>query len=300
MTKNCINKKFAHVHMTRATNRCLLDKAKDNAQDTVCAEILIANQLQNPIRYLPLKIPSLYSRGVPLHTFTDTPMHLIPLGIGKSVFFRIMTWSARRGQKKVFVAIAKLLMEDINSLRLPWLTLLSGTIKDKWGGWVSKNYASLLRLDLWVFAPIMSNDDASASIDPLGDPSKSTVKMYQGWLRARGLDSKGKHDELASRILPYFEAGTVPPPILPQQYASADEMIKMLQSLVLVVTTIFQKTVNANTKSLLDLRIRLFLTHFQQFDEPMRKMDRNPNWLSMYDMMCLLNLPAAIEEFGPV
>jgi hypothetical protein len=135
----------------------------------------------------------------------------------------------------------------------------------------------------------MSIDDADAYIDPVGDPSKWTVKMYQGWLRAR-----------ECRILPYFEAGTVLPPILPQQYASADEMIKMLQSLVLMVTTIFQKTVHANTKSLLDLRILLFLTRFQRFDKPMRKMDRNPNWLSTYNMMCLLNLPAAIEEFGPV
>jgi hypothetical protein len=111
---------------------------------------------------------------------------------------------------------------------------------------------------------------------------------------------KRKRDELASRILPYLEAGTVPPPILPQQYASAKEMINMLQSLVLMVATIFQKTVNANTKSLLDLSIRSFLTCFQQFNEPMRKMDCNPNWLLTYNMMCLLNLPATIEEFGPV
>jgi hypothetical protein len=31
----------------------------------------------------------------------------------------------------------------------------------------------------------------------------------------------------------------------------------------------------------------------------MRKKDRNPNWLTTY-MMCLLNLPATIKEFGPV
>jgi hypothetical protein len=77
---------------------------------------------------MPLPIPSLFTRGVPLHAFTDTPMHLILLGIGKTVFFRIMTWSARRGCKKVFVAIAKSLMEDINPLKLPWLTLHKGQV----------------------------------------------------------------------------------------------------------------------------------------------------------------------------
>jgi hypothetical protein len=173
MTNNCINKKFAHVHMTCVANRCLFERAKRNEErNTVRADHVIADQLQNPTRHLPLSIPSLYTRGIPLYAFTDTPMHLIPLGVGKTVFFWIMTWLARRGRKKVFVAIAKALMEDINSLKLPWLTLLPSTTKDKWGGWVSKNYAFLLRVALWVFAPIMTIDNADAYTGPTGNPTK--------------------------------------------------------------------------------------------------------------------------------
>jgi hypothetical protein len=77
-------------------------------------------------------------------------------------------------------------------------------------------------------------------------------------------------------------------------------MIEMLQSLVLMEATVFQKSVDAKKKNLLDLRIRLFLTRFQRFDKPMQRKDRNPNWLTTYNMMCLLNLPATIKEFGPV
>jgi hypothetical protein len=103
------------------------------------------------------------------------------------------------------------------------------------------------------------------------------------------------------RVLPsFFVPGVIAPPILPQQYATANEMIEMLQSLGLMVTTVFQKSVDAKTKNLLDLRIRLFLTRFQRFDKPIQKKDRNPNWLTTYNMMCLLNLPPTIEEFGPV
>jgi hypothetical protein len=124
--------------------------------------------------------------------------------------------------------------------------------------------------------------------------------MYQVWLRATGLDSKGKRNELAERVLPFFATGMAMPPVLPQQYATATEMIEMLQLLVLMVATVFQKNVDANTKNLLDMRICLFLSCFQRFDEPMQKKDRNPNWLSTYNMMCLLNLPATIKEFGLV
>jgi hypothetical protein len=116
--------------------------------------------------------------------------------VGKAVFFCIMTWSARLGQKKAFITIAQLLMEELNVLKLPWLTLLPNTIKEKRGEWVSKNYASLLRVALWIFSPIMTIDNVDEYIEPEGDPRKWTVKEYQGWLRVRGLDSKGKRKDL--------------------------------------------------------------------------------------------------------
>jgi hypothetical protein len=249
-----------------------------------------------------LSIPSLCTRGIPLHAFTNTPMHLIPLGVGKMVFFWIMTWSARRGRKNVFVAIAKGVdgRYKLIETAVATVTLLPSTIKDKWGGWVSKNYASLLCVALWVFAPIMTIDDADAYTNPTCDPTKWTVKMYQLWLQARGLDAKGKRNDLLERVLPFFVPDVIAPPILPQQYATANEMIEMLQLLVLMVATVFQKSVDAKTKNLLDLRLCIFLTRFQRFDKPMRKKDRNPNWLTTYNMMCLLNLLAPIKEFGPV
>jgi hypothetical protein len=97
-----------------------------------------------------------------------------------------------------------------------------------------------------------------------------------------------------------FEAGAVVPPILPQQYASATDMIEMLQALVLMVATIFQTTVHQETKNILEVRIRLFFMRFQKFDEPMRKVDKQPTWLPSYNFMCLLNLPKTIAKFGPV
>jgi hypothetical protein len=115
----------------------------------------------------------------------------------------------------------------------------------------------------------MTIDDANAYTNPTADPTKWTVKMYQVWLQARGLDSKGKINDLLERVLPFFVTGVIAPPILPQQNATTNEMIEMLQSLVLMVATVFQKSVDAKTKNLLDLRIRLFLTCFQRFDKPM-------------------------------
>jgi hypothetical protein len=94
LTDNRINQKFARLHMTHVTNCYNLLRAMNKEGDTRKDDIIIADNQQNPKRYTALPAPSLYLCGVPLHAFSDTPMHLIPLGVGKAVFFHIMTWSA--------------------------------------------------------------------------------------------------------------------------------------------------------------------------------------------------------------
>jgi hypothetical protein len=42
------------------------------------------------------------------------------------------------------------------------------------------------------------------------------------------LDAKGKRTDLAERVLPFFVPDVIAPPILPQQYATANEMIEIL------------------------------------------------------------------------
>jgi hypothetical protein len=88
--------------------------------DTRKGDIIIADNQWIPNRYSPLPVPSLNTQGVLLHAFTDTPMHLIPLAVGKAVFVCFLTWLARPGQKKAFITIPQLLTEDLNFLILPW------------------------------------------------------------------------------------------------------------------------------------------------------------------------------------
>jgi hypothetical protein len=296
---NCVSEKYARVAMTRAANRWMIDKAKADEGVATEADALAEDAIQNAQRFEPLYIPSLYTRGVPLRAFVDTPMHLIHLGVGKSIFFRIMAWASACGRKKVFLSIAKNLMEDLNALKLPWIVLLPGTIKDKWGGWVSKHYASLIRVALWVFAPLMTIDDSEQYTDPIGDPKKWTVKQYQAWLKARKLESKGKRVDLEKRVLSYYNSDEPLPPIVPMEYCTAFEMLDMLRSFVVLVSTIFQDKVEADTREQLEIRIRIFLTKFAAFDEPMRRTDIEPTWIRSYNFMCLLNLPETIAEFGP-
>ena len=77
-------------------------------------------------------------------------------------------------------------------------------------------------------------------------------------------------------------------------------MFEMIQSLVILVTTLFQNKVEEHSPDIIDLRIRIFLTRFHRFDAPMRKPHQKPSWLSSYNFICLRNIPDVIKEFGPL
>jgi SAP domain len=146
----------------------------------------------------------------------------------------------------------------------------------------------------------MGIDDAPPYQDPETQKEEWKLVELQAWLKARGLDSKGKKEELKKRVFDLLLGPPINvPPVLPPMYGTAADMIEVVKSMVVLVTMIFQDRVEESTRDILELRIRIFLTRFEEFDKPMRAKDVKPTWLSSYNYLCLLNLPATIHEFGP-
>lgn len=69
----------------------------------------------------------------------------------------------------------------------------------------------------------------------------------------------------------------------------------------LVVSPLFQESIDpASYADTLDLRIRLFLSAFDRLDMATRThREAGPRWVSSYNFMCLLNIPALLRRFGP-
>jgi hypothetical protein len=261
---------------------------------------LVADKRKNPEKYQRVPSPSLFQRGYPLEIFVDTPMHLIFLGFCKTVFRRISTWSARNGRKKEFLHLARKQLQQLDDLKLSWLTFVPRTFGEKWGGWVSKNYSSLARVSLWIFGPLLTIDNAAPYQDPSRAKEEWKLNDLQAWLKARGLCSKGKKEDLKKRVFDLLlgPPGEIPP-ILPPLYGTAEDMIEMVKSMLVLVTMIFQDSVQKHTREILELRIRVFLSRFEKFDKPMQQKGAKPTWLRSYNFICLLNLPETIHKFGP-
>jgi hypothetical protein len=210
-------------------------------------------------------------------------------------------WSSRRGRKHKFDMLAKQMLLQLDELKLGWLLFIPKSFGAKWGGWVSKNYQSLTRVALWIYGPLMAIDDGPPYEDPVGDPMKWTNPLLVAWLKARGLDGTGNRDVLLPRVMHLLLGDpTNIPPIQPNLYGNAEDMLDMIKSLVLLVTTVLQNSVQRGTRDTIELRVRLFLNRFERFDAPMRRQSCKPTYVTSYNYLSLLNLGTIVAEFGPM
>ena len=153
------------------------------------------------------------------------------------------------------------------------------------------------------------------------------------------MNEQGNRDQLRARIKSYMALPEAEQPqVLPREFGSADGVLNLLRTMVMMLTMILQPSIDgAPHGEILALRIRMFLSALEEFEIPMRRAkekrkkvqqkeivcpDNNaphvnaevadltglenvvggskPLWLARFNFVCLLNLPDSIVEFGSV
>jgi hypothetical protein len=315
-------------------------EALDNyGNDKEAYDLLENDRQKNPSKYIMKAIPSVWRRDVPLRLFIDTPMHLLFLGIAKSIFFYIGIWSNKCGRGPAFRKIAQSMLIDLDALKLQWLSF-NVTSFMTWGGWVSEKYQSLSRVALWIYGPLLVLDDIPAFEPPKNrNIDQWLIDHYRKWLKVRGLTQEGTKDELREKVKHYLSLPeTEQPPLLPPDYGKAGTVLEVLRSMVVMMTTLLQPAVEGESHArILGLRIRIFLNAVEEFERPLRKKKKQkrggeveeievprpqemenivdaellslerdinnnglPLWIRSYNYMSLLNLPDILKEFGSV
>jgi hypothetical protein len=329
LSENGIVTKYAESIVTRANKCRLMRDAFDNRQKEPEQWRSMRDRARSqPILYTKAPLPSIWLRGLPLHLFIDTVMHLLFLGVVKAAFVRVSTWANRAGRGPAFLRLGTRMLMDVEDLKLQWLTFNVKTFGG-WGGWVSEKFQSLSRIALWLYSPLAVVDRVDDFVEPEKDVSLWLATDYKKYLKARGLDYSGKKAELKQRVIAIYNLPeSEKPEKIPPDYGEAEGMLAMLRSMVMMLTTILQPGVDGWAHSnILSLRIRLFLSCFDRFDKPLRTRTINtyeptaagekrkrgakgermstkvtegePQWLTKYNFLCLLNLPEIVREFGP-
>jgi hypothetical protein len=119
-----------------------------------------------PRKYAMLPIPVLWNRGNDLDIHIYVPMHLLFLGITKTLVRMIQAWCALRGSTNNFTMHVTGVMETFDGLGLYWLVCVPYT-GAKLGGWISENTLALARLMSWFYSEISTVVRDFEFIEPL-------------------------------------------------------------------------------------------------------------------------------------
>lgn len=253
---------------------------------------------EDPKRFHKYELPSAWYHFNDLNMHVDVPMHLLMLGIVKSVMLKIGIWLRFRFQKSMFLTMTTNILEGVKSLNIEWCKILGYPTTDKFGGWISENFLAMTRLGNWFYLLLNNLPESASYIDPITDYTKWNKGTNQRWLEARGISKEGKAGDLRNRVDKYFVENNVPPIIMKNECKKEN-----ILELIRVMCFMIQNLMCYNTKQInikkIDAIIRLFLIKYDIVDTGITDKE-TPSWISQYNFLCLLNLPQTLNNYGNV
>jgi hypothetical protein len=208
LKRECVLTTYIEEVQNNAAKRKLLAAINsETSSETKRAQALILEDAKaSPRHYrrppFPLSWQALGKEDDSLGLFVDVLMHLLFLGIVKSVIKEINRWMSRQKLFSDFKERGGKLSKILQELRLDWLPVLDfrhGTC----GGWVSENFVAFSRLTTWFYQEVPDLLEKEGDTAPPSEKPQSTWKKCHcvHWLRARGLPQKGTVPELKAYII---------------------------------------------------------------------------------------------------
>ena len=105
-------------------------------------------------------------------------MHLLFLGIAKTVMLDIQMWLKLCAQSVNFFKLTIGILEPIQIIRLEWCKVLSYS-NTKFGGWVSENYLGFSRLMLWFYSLLRFIPSPVEYVQPTVDQKNGQEKKMK-------------------------------------------------------------------------------------------------------------------------
>jgi len=146
-------------------------KALLNASDNTERTMELHNEYrQYPERYPMWELPTSWTRGVELTTHIDVCMHLIFLGVVKTVIGMVQEWAKLRGKATSFLGYLIDTLDSLQDLGVDWCRCILYTT-GKLGGWVSEKYLGASRVLHWMYGGI---HEIAPDVN-VEDPKKSKI-----------------------------------------------------------------------------------------------------------------------------
>lgn len=252
----------------------------------------------NPQAFMKFELPSAWYGFNDVKQYVDVPMHLLMLGIVKSVLLKIGVWLRLRNQQSLFLRMTNTVLGEVKSLNIHWCKILEYPSTDKFGGWVSENFLAMSRLANWFYSFVTFLPEADEYSDPRSNYKTWSKPMNQKWLEARGLLKTGKATDIKTRVARYFNENNIPP-IVVKNECKNENILDMVTSMSHMMHQVMCCKMTEGSLRNLEATIRWFLTKYDIVDRGIIE-KQTPAWITQYNFMCLLNLPDTIRMYGNV
>ena len=253
----------------------------------------------NDAQLLWINKPSNWDRALPVVLHIDTIMHLLFLGVWKSIIEIGMDWLSLNHQEAAFIRYARGILQKINKLYLSYCMVLEYKA-GKLGGWVSENYLGFARVALWFYSHFGKAKETVVYQEPNKPYHDWNAKECKAWLFSRKLLTTGKKEELKERVKQNMTAPGGPPAIHVTKASDPEEFIDLVESAVALIAVVMQDYADESLIAEMEYRVHHLLTKLELLNAKMRVKKERPKGITSYNFLSLLNLPLATYLLGPM
>jgi hypothetical protein len=174
-------KAFLSVH---CINNMLSAKILSSAKQVLIRDYIYNDEnssvVQNDTASDECPIPATWLRSIDIDGHVEAVMHLLFLGITKTILSDIHSWLKSKNLFSNFITVIDNFLQPIIQLNLSWCKMIKyGT--GKFGGHVSENYLAMARVMKWILfliqQVVVKNDDHVAQMGILHDVVHSFFAM---------------------------------------------------------------------------------------------------------------------------
>jgi hypothetical protein len=244
--------------------------------------------------------PAIWNRNATLAQHLDAPMHLIFHGIVKGMCPMTLEWLTNRRSLAGFNRYyGKGLLDPICGFSLDWCKLIE--FNGSFAGWLAENYVGLTKISLWFWSGILNVSEDPAYVPPNTPFHRWNGNECKEWLKNHGIKDTSKITAAqAKQDVAEMMTRNEGPPVMPNVTGGTiDIIVSLYLSLDRLVRVLMAPAYPVGSKDTVTLHVLDFLNCFETF-RPVRVGREMPEWLTMYNFLCLLNLPDAIDNLGPL
>jgi hypothetical protein len=97
-------------------------KTLEESNDVIQYHVLAKHRDNNPDLYNMWKHPALWDHGLTINIHVDVPMHLLFLGVMKTVAKQVMEWTKLHSTNNNFIRVASPALQAVARCNLDWCT----------------------------------------------------------------------------------------------------------------------------------------------------------------------------------